>query len=68
MIPTIIRYSAKGTAFGVVVTVLGGGKLEATFHIYDYNKKTGQTHLSYSSGPWSTEAAAISEFEEHWHS
>lgn len=61
--PTVIRYDASGDFIAIVVTVLGQGRLEACFHVYQIaHDGSGRTSLVKSS-VWSSEQGAIAEFE-----
>lgn len=67
MIPTTIRIHVvsppAAQAFcGMVTTTLGGGKLEARFHVYLLGEN-GCTALVRDEF-WSTEAGAITQWEE----
>lgn len=61
-IPTVIRYDGQGNRIAIVVTVLGRGKLEACFHVYEVGPE-GRTALVKSS-VWSSEQEAIAEWEK----
>lgn len=63
MIPTVIRYDASDKRISIVVTVLGGGKLEARHQVYEVSYKTGKTHLVIDT-VWSSEEMAIFEWEK----
>jgi hypothetical protein len=61
MVPTVIRLKSTPHATGLVVTVLGNGRLEARFQAYRVGDD-GQTALL-SDEFWSTEALAIAHFD-----
>jgi hypothetical protein len=61
-IPTVIRYDASGKRIAIVVTILGRGRLEARFQVYEIGP-SGKTHLTTDS-VWGSEQGAIQEWEK----